>query len=121
MDQQNEIKKTNDPENAMDTKEEVRSNDRKMKQDFPGYPHNPASEDVMKPENNWRTDFSNESDTTATGTESVRDERPTEEQNETTAQPRNDALGTDEELKVANDRGLRVHDVDPNDPESKSS
>ena len=97
MDQQ-KIHKNNDPENAMSEKDKVQSNDRKMKQDFPGYPHNPASEDVLKADHNWRTDFSNENDTTATGSESIRAERPTEEENE---------------LKNGSDRGLRRHDVDP--------
>lgn len=92
------IKKTNDPANAMDRKEAVESNDRKMKQDFPGYPHNPASEDVLDGKLNWKTDFSNESNTTATGSESVREQRPTEEENE---------------LKNGSDRGLLNHDVDP--------
>jgi hypothetical protein len=98
MDQQ-KVNKTNDPANAMDEKDKVQSNDRKMKQDFPGYPHNPAGEDVLKEEKNGRTDFSNESDTTATGSESVRAERPTEAENE---------------LKSGSDRGLNLHEVDPN-------
>jgi hypothetical protein len=38
----------NDPSKAMDSKEEVaRSNDEKTDQDFPGYPHYPAKEDIM--------------------------------------------------------------------------
>ena len=108
---QHEINKTNDPAGAMDRKEAVNSNDRKMKQDFPGYPHNPASEDVIKGDPNWRSDFSNESDTTATGTESVRAERPTEKDNEVPAE--------DAQLKSENDRGLNMHEVDPNDPEKQ--
>ena len=112
-----EIRKNNNPANAMDTREEVKSNDRKMKQDFPGYPHNPASEDVMKEEKNWRTDFSNESDTTATGTESVRrDERPTEEENEIST---GKDAGDDEENKKGSDRGLRMHEVGPGGPHSQ--
>jgi hypothetical protein len=87
------INKTNDPQNAMNHKEEVHSNDRKMKQDFPGYPHNPAGEDNLDD----RTGLSNESNTTATGSESVREERPTAEENE---------------LKSQNDRGLQMHDAD---------
>jgi hypothetical protein len=112
-----EIRKNNNPANAMDTREEVKSNDRKMKQDFPGYPHNPASEDVMKEEKNWRTDFSNESDTTATGTESVRKgERPTAEENEVSSgQDSKD----EEEIRRGSDRGLRKHEVDPDDPHSQ--
>lgn len=38
----------NDPSNAMDSKREVeQSNDPKIDQDFPGYPHYPAKEDIM--------------------------------------------------------------------------
>jgi len=37
-----------DPSKAMDSKTEVaRSNDPKIDQDFPGYPHYPAKEDIM--------------------------------------------------------------------------
>lgn len=43
----------NNPSNAMDSKREVeQSNDAKTDQDFPGYPHYPAKEDIM----NQRTD-----------------------------------------------------------------
>lgn len=111
---QRKIHKTNDPENAMDSKEKVHSTDRKMKQDFPGYPHNPASEEVMKEEKNWQTDFSNESDTTATGSESVRGERPTEADNE---------LKNDNERSFlsGNDRGMMLHDEDPDDIENSDA
>src|SRR6476661_7530995 len=38
----------NDPSKAMDSKKEVESsNDEKIDQDFPGYPHYPAKEDIM--------------------------------------------------------------------------
>ncbi len=38
----------NDPSKAMDSKKEVEnSNDNKIDQDFPGYPHYPAKEDIM--------------------------------------------------------------------------
>jgi hypothetical protein len=38
----------NDPSKAMDSKKEVEaSNDEKIGQDFPGYPHYPAKEDIM--------------------------------------------------------------------------
>lgn len=92
-----ELHQGNDPENAMDSKEKVHSNDSKMKQDFPGYPHNPATEDSLNERMNWRTDTSNESNTTATGSESVRDERPSE---------------TENEIKSGSDRGLNMHDAD---------
>lgn len=38
----------NDPSKAMDSKREVENaNDEKIEQDFPGYPHYPAKEDIM--------------------------------------------------------------------------
>lgn len=38
----------NDPSKAMDSKREVeKANDEKIDQDFPGYPHYPAKEDIM--------------------------------------------------------------------------
>ncbi len=43
---------SNNPEEAMDTPDEVeQSNDEKIDQDFPGYPHYPAKEDILDPEN----------------------------------------------------------------------
>jgi hypothetical protein len=47
----------NDPSKAMDSKKEVeQSNDNKIDQDFPGYPHYPAREDIM----DQRNDFTRE-------------------------------------------------------------
>jgi hypothetical protein len=110
MDQQ-KVNKTNDPANAIDRKEKVHSNDRKMKQDFPGYPHNPASEEVLKEGTNRRTDFSNESDTTATGSESVRGKRPTERDNKISGE-------SEKEFLSGNDRGMMLHEEDPGDIEN---
>ena len=46
-DPKNNIPK-NDPSKAMDSKKEVeQSPDNKIDQDFPGYPHYPAKEDIM--------------------------------------------------------------------------
>ena len=43
---------TNDPEEAIDTPREVEeSNDEKIDQDFPGYPHYPAKDDILNPGN----------------------------------------------------------------------
>lgn len=43
---------TNDPEEVIDTPDEVEeSNDEKIDQDFPGYPHYPAKDDILNPEN----------------------------------------------------------------------
>jgi len=104
------IDKTNNPANAMSSVEDVHSNDNKLKQDFPGFPHNPASEDnLVDEQKNWKTDFSNESNTTATGSESVRGERPTTADNSTG----ND----DEDFLSSNDRGMMLHKEDPDDIE----
>ena len=44
----------NDPSKAMDSKKEVeQSNDNKIDQDFPGYPHYPAREDIMDQRNDF--------------------------------------------------------------------
>ena len=44
----------NDPSKAMDSKKEVeRSKDAKTDQDFPGYPHYPAREDIMDKRNDF--------------------------------------------------------------------
>lgn len=43
---------TNDPDEVIDTPKEVEeSNDEKIDQDFPGYPHYPAKDDILNPEN----------------------------------------------------------------------
>lgn len=42
----------NNPDEAMDTPEKVEeSNDMNIDEDFPGYPHYPAEEDILDPEN----------------------------------------------------------------------
>src|SRR5919205_1471964 len=48
-----------DPSKAMDSKKEVeQSNDEKTDQDFPGYPHYPAKEDIMNQDSgNHRVDI----------------------------------------------------------------
>ena len=44
---------TNDPDEAMSTPEKVEeSNDNKVDEDFPGYPHYPAKDDILNPYNN---------------------------------------------------------------------
>lgn len=44
----------NNPSKAMDSKKEVeRSNDAKTDQDFPGYPHYPAREDILDKRNDY--------------------------------------------------------------------
>ena len=40
----------NDPSTIIEKPEDVpASNDEKIDEDFPGYPHNPASEDILDP------------------------------------------------------------------------
>ena len=44
---------TNNPDEVINTPGEVQeSNDEKIDEDFPGYPHYPAEEDILNPENN---------------------------------------------------------------------
>ena len=44
---------TNDPDEVIEKPEEVQeSNDEKIDQDYPGYPHYPAKEDILNPGNN---------------------------------------------------------------------
>lgn len=44
----------NDPSKAMDSRKEVEeANDNKIDQDFPGYPHYPAREDIMDQRNDY--------------------------------------------------------------------
>lgn len=45
---------TNDPEEVIDTPKKVEeSNDEKIDQDFPGYPHYPAKDDILNPGNDF--------------------------------------------------------------------
>lgn len=50
---------TNDPDEIIKEPEEVQeSNDEKIDQDFPGYPHYPAEDDILNPDNyNERVDL----------------------------------------------------------------
>src|SRR3954453_16579 len=50
---------TNDPDERIDTPKEVEeSNDEKIDEDFPGYPHYPAEDDILNPGNaNERVDI----------------------------------------------------------------
>lgn len=50
---------TNNPDEVINTPDKVEeSNDEKIDQDFPGYPHYPAEEDILNPENeNKRVDI----------------------------------------------------------------
>jgi len=46
---------TNDPDEAINTPKEVEeSNDEKIDEDFPGYPHYPAEEDILNPGNDGK-------------------------------------------------------------------
>lgn len=109
----------NDPSKAMDSKKEVeRSNDNKIDQDFPGYPHYPAKEDIMDQRtDNHRVDMDVEnlpSSRNATGLnerftpagnerDRSRDNNDVDDmQDDLDIQTRNDADITDEELAVLN-------------------
>jgi hypothetical protein len=56
-DREQQPAKTNNPEKAIDTSKEVEeSKDAKIDQDFPGYPHYPAKEDIVNPDNSNKID-----------------------------------------------------------------
>jgi hypothetical protein len=49
--------KNNNPDKAINTPEEVEeSKDANIDEDFPGYPHYPAKDDIVSPENGQRVD-----------------------------------------------------------------
>jgi len=106
----------NEATNPMNTSKEVsNSTDNKTKQDFPGYPHYPANEDMMAKNNiDNKVDLDSEDNSTATGTESVReDEAPTEgdnavEEDELKIVSGTEADVTQEDLEIlrSSDQGL---------------
>lgn len=107
--------------NPIDTPQEVKqSNDKNIKKDFPGYPHYPASEDIMN-QKDKRVE-NNEVNSTATGSDSETDkEQPTESDNEleeaSLSTDFNEADITQEELNILQeDDGVQyareAHDLD---------
>jgi hypothetical protein len=56
-DKEQQPQKNNTPEKAIDTPKEVEeSKDANIDEDFPGYPHYPAKEDIINPDNGERVD-----------------------------------------------------------------
>jgi hypothetical protein len=56
-DSEQQPQKNNSPDKAIDTPKEVEeSRDANIDEDFPGYPHYPAKEDIITPENGERVD-----------------------------------------------------------------
>lgn len=115
---------TNDPDEVIDTPKEVEeSNDEKIDQDFPGYPHYPAKDDILNPQNDVeRVDLDVEnltrSNTVSTlhmknieGTPELEPDFtqvPEEEGEDIEAAPANDADVTAEDLAM-----LAPRDQDP--------
>src|SRR5205085_11284928 len=106
----------NDPSKAMDSKKEVeQSNDEKTDQDFPGYPHYPAKEDIMdKRTDTHRVDMDVENLPNSRNTSGVnqrflagQDRQSTE--NAMTPQP---GLGNDNlDIQMGNDADVNEDDL----------
>lgn len=102
----------------MDNEEEVKkSNDEKIDQDFPGYPHYPAKEDIMNPENHTKRVDINVENLTRSGLKNTTPELQKETPNMNEAQPQentgaaegNEADVTPEDIKnlesISRDKG----------------
>jgi hypothetical protein len=92
----------NDPSKAMDSKKEVEnSNDEKIDQDFPGYPHYPAKEDIMDQRtDSHRVDMDVENLPANRNTTGVNQRFTTGQSNERIEEPRQPGLEKDDDLKL---------------------
>ena len=92
----------NDPSKAMDSKKEVEeSNDERTDQDFPGYPHYPAKEDIMDQRtDSHRVDMDVENLPANRNTTGVSQRFTTAQGNERAEEPRQPGLGKDDELNL---------------------
>lgn len=92
----------NDPSKAMDSKKEVEnSNDAKTDQDFPGYPHYPAKEDIMDQRtDSHRVDMDVENLPANRNTTGVSQRFTTGQGNERAEEPRQPGLEKDDELNL---------------------
>jgi hypothetical protein len=106
----------NDPSKAMDSKREVeQSNDPKTDQDFPGYPHYPAKEDIMDQRTgSHKVDMDMEnlaSARNATGV-SQRFVRAQEGQHNSAPENRKSAEGNQDNLDIRSGNEADVNDED---------
>ncbi len=92
----------NDPSKAMDSKKEVEeSNDAKTDQDFPGYPHYPAKEDIMDQRtDSHRVDMDVENLPANRNTTGVSQRFTTGQGNERAEEPRQPGLEKNDELNL---------------------
>ena len=103
----------NDPSKAMDSKREVdQSNDPKTDQDFPGYPHYPAKEDIMDQRTDThRVDMDVESlpsghNATGVSQRYIHDQE--REQEKEARQAYRDEMSEDDQLAVLNSRDEEI-------------
>ncbi len=101
------------PSKAMDSKREVeQSNDAKTDQDFPGYPHYPAKEDIMDQRTDaHRVDMDVEnlpSGRNATGVSQRYIHDQEREQEKESRQAYRDEMNEDDELAVLNSRDEEI-------------
>ena len=92
----------NDPSKAMDSKKEVEeSNDEKTDQDFPGYPHYPAKEDIMDQRtDSHRVDMDVENLPANRNTTGVSQRFTTGQSSERAEEPRQPGLEKDDDLNL---------------------
>ncbi|HYK57583.1 MAG TPA: hypothetical protein VEV15_14040 [Flavisolibacter sp.] len=92
----------NDPSKAMDSKKEVEeSKDAKTDQDFPGYPHYPAKEDIMDQRtDSHRVDMDVENLPANRNTTGVSQRFTTGQGNERAEEPRQPGLEKNDELNL---------------------
>src|SRR3954463_5246611 len=98
----------NDPSKPMDSKKEVeQSNDEKTDQDFPGYPHYPAKEDIMdKRTESHRVDLDVENLPRGANTTGVDQRFVTGQSRENKEDQINAPLGSgDEDIDLTTDKG----------------
>ena len=91
----------NNPSKAMDSKREVeKSNDEKTDQDFPGYPHYPAREDIMDQRNDYIREDVDVENLPNSNRSGVSQRFLAGQNNERAEEPRNASLGTEDDLNI---------------------
>jgi hypothetical protein len=104
----------NNPSKAMDSKKEVeQSNDNRTDQDFPGYPHYPAREDIMDQRNDYqREDIDVENLPNSRNATGVSQRFGTGANREKAEEPFAPGLSGDEELNLRNETSADVNEDD---------
>ena len=104
----------NDPSKSMDSKREVaQSNDAKTDQDFPGYPHYPAKEDIMDQRTgSHKVDMDMENFASAKNASGVSQRFARSQQNRRNAAPQNQNEENNDDLNISSGTDADVNDDD---------